>query len=643
MEKQLKRVFLETVITFFAFSIRLKSLDIKGPALQVFTLNLVGSFRGFSVANAVMFPCLLLLFLYIEKKLVGQRKTDWTITILSVIFALFMVFGFSFEENNSWSLVMGLRKAEAVKAVMIFLGYFILFKQGLRYLYFLLDKAAYHPRKKLCSVKKGAGFRRMIMRLMTRQPFWTVLLTLIIVYIPYAVVSYPAIFMGDTTPQIGQAFSELKLAMGYMTPDRLLSDAVYINQHHPVVHTMLIHWCILLGDRVLHSFNVGIFIYCAIQELCLMTAIAYATSVVFRKTGKSTCYIAGVLLYSFLHPLIHNYMFLVTKDIIYTAFIVLLLVNLYLLMSDQEKIERKGLYIKVGIACIGMLLFRNDSRYVLILSFLMIAFSCRRLRKAALVYSGFVLLFSVLFFNILLPALYITPGSKREMLSVPFQQTARYVLYHEKEVTEEEKNAIDGVLDYDALAEKYDPNKSDNVKSTFHEDASKEDLLRYFRAWKAMLIKHPGTYIQATMNNYYQYFFPGNTRFIRFSYDWSNTCMGRANTALEPMARSFSYPEKTAAARSFCDQFFKRINSFPVISLLMTPAVYTWLLMIMLFYSFRRKNQKAFSIVVMPLVILLICILGPCNGDYGRYTFPIVITLPFLIPIYLDLMNKNKE
>lgn len=637
MGKQCKRALGETILTFFAFSIRLKSLDLTGSALEMFILNLIGSFRGFSVANAIMFPCLFLLFLYFEKALAGQRKAGWTITVPSMIFGLFMVFGFSFEENNNWNLVMGIKNAETVKAAIVFLGYFLLFRQGLRYLFYLMDRAAEEPR----SVGSEARVSGMSTHLMTKQPFWTVLITLMIIYIPYALVSYPAIFMGDTTPQIGQAFSELKLAMGYMTPDRLLSDTVYINQHHPVVHTMLIHWCILIGDRVFQSFNTGIFIYCIIQELSLMMAISYAIAFVFKKTGRSTFYLAGVLLYSFIHPLIHNYMFLVTKDIIYTAFIILLLVNMYLMISNNGEMDKRGVYFKVGIACVGMLLFRNDSRYILIMSFLIIAFVCRKLRKVALAYGGFVLLFSILFFHILLPALYITPGSTREMLSVPFQQTARYVLCHEKEITAEEKSAIDAVLDYDSLAEKYDPNKSDNVKSTFHEDASKEDLIRYFRAWKAMLLKHPGTYIQATMNNYYQYFYPGNIRFIRFTYDWSETCMERANTALEPLARTFSYPEETAFARAFSDQFFKRINSFPVISLLMTPAIYTWILIIMLFYSFRAKKYKAFSVMIIPLAILLICILGPCNGDYGRYTFPIVVILPFLLPIYMDLIKTG--
>ena len=39
------------------------------------------------------------------------------------------------------------------------------------------------------------------------------------------------------------------------------------------------------------------------------------------------------------------------------------------------------------------------------------------------------------------------------MLSIPFQQTARYVTKYSDEVTEEEKDAINNVLQYDNLKE----------------------------------------------------------------------------------------------------------------------------------------------------------------------------------------------
>ena len=70
------------------------------------------------------------------------------------------------------------------------------------------------------------------------------------------------------------------------------------------------------------------------------------------------------------------------------------------------------------------------------------------------------------FNSILLPVWGITPGSKGEMLSIPFQQTARYVKEYPEDIMEQERLAIDNLLQYDKLAEAYNPSLSDPVKGT---------------------------------------------------------------------------------------------------------------------------------------------------------------------------------
>ncbi|MFR7796990.1 MAG: DUF6020 family protein [Collinsella sp.] len=134
------------------------------------------------------------------------------------------------------------------------------------------------------------------------------------------------------------------------------------------------------------------------------------------------------------------------------------------------------------------------------------------------------------FTKVFMPAHDITPGSKREILSIPFQQTARFVQKHDglnsgvnptvKEdgtiveapcdglVTDEERAVIDRVLKYENLGRRYNPDKSDAVKNCFNEYASQEDIKAYFEVWAQMFKKDPGCYISALINNYYGYFYP---------------------------------------------------------------------------------------------------------------------------------------
>ena len=119
-----------------------------------------------------------------------------------------------------------------------------------------------------------------------------------------------------------------------------------------------------------------------------------------------------------------------------------------------------------------------------------------------------MLLYNIAYNHVFLPMMNIKPGSEREMFSVPFQQTARYVKEHSEEITTEEAEAIRGILDFDHLAELYNPEISDAVKWTYKDKADNSAKLAYIKTWIKQFIKHPLTYFEATFNNTYRYFDP---------------------------------------------------------------------------------------------------------------------------------------
>lgn len=102
----------------------------------------------------------------------------------------------------------------------------------------------------------------------------------------------------------------------------------------------------------------------------------------------------------------------------------------------------------------------------------------------------------------------VEPGSIREALALPMQQTARYVKEFGDEVTEEERAAISAVLDYEHLAEKYDPRISDPVKELFKYNPTTEELRDYLSVWLKQFIKHPFVYFKATVNQNYYLLYP---------------------------------------------------------------------------------------------------------------------------------------
>ena len=91
------------------------------------------------------------------------------------------------------------------------------------------------------------------------------------------------------------------------------------------------------------------------------------------------------------------------------------------------------------------------------------------------------------------------------MLSIPFQQTARYVHDLEYDVTPEEQAAINAILPYEELGELYNPELSDPVKDRM-KSVTGDEFKRYLNAWLVMGLRHPGVFIQATLKNTYTYF-----------------------------------------------------------------------------------------------------------------------------------------
>lgn len=68
-----------------------------------------------------------------------------------------------------------------------------------------------------------------------------------------------------------------------------------------------------------------------------------------------------------------------------------------------------------------------------------------------------------------------------EGLSVPFQQTARYVCEYEDEVTEYERQVINDTLNFDAM-KNYEPRISDPIKILYRGG----DLGPYMKIWVQM-------------------------------------------------------------------------------------------------------------------------------------------------------------
>ena len=89
----------------------------------------------------------------------------------------------------------------------------------------------------------------------------------------------------------------------------------------------------------------------------------------------------------------------------------------------------------------------------------------------------------------------------QDVMSLPFQQTARVVVkLHGEEIPQEEREIIDRVLDYDSLAEGYSDWYADNVKDTYRQTATAENRRAYWGVWWRQLCRWPVEYLDAALH-----------------------------------------------------------------------------------------------------------------------------------------------
>lgn len=601
--------------------------------------NILSSIKWNSMTYYCIFPLLIFFYSYVESKISYEDIRQEICTIIpSLIFSFFMVFGYSFYMTDSMDLVTNIKSCQPIKSLLIGIGYSILFYYLIAFSYYILDCHLFCKSYDMKKYSKKIVIIGKYYEWLKKNPFLTVFFTLLLAYIPYTIVSYPAIFFEDAQTQIIQAYPEL----GYVEPlyleNHLLSEDVLLNNHHPIIHTLLMHVFIECGKNIFDSVNVGIFLFALLQMLLLLVVISYTAKLLMEQFCVREGYIIIMIIYYIFSPRIQNYMFVVTKDIYYSIFAIIF-INYCSAILDEQK--NKKIVSGLVLSSIGMCLSRNEGKYVIIMTCIIIAILNKQIRKIMFMNSICIAIFSVIFSQILV-AYKITPGGKREMLSVPLQQTARYVRDYSDEVTEEEEDAIRNIVHYSHLGEDYNPDISDSVKWRFREHATQEELRTYAKVWLAMFIKHPGVYVQATMNNYYAYFYSKGQPFEGCSYELSQECMEVMNNKLQPLEMEFSYPMNLNETRLKYEKVREKIAKIPIISLVMMPATYTWLLFLQFFYSIKSKNKRAVSLLVMPWIILMICLLGPCNGYYCRYLYPIMICLPGIIPRIDYFITKNK-
>ena len=550
----------------------------------------------------------------------GFHKIDVAVLLLAALFAFSMVFGQILDNTDARLLDILTGTSQWIKIIVGMTSWIVV-----SYMMFYLIGSTELNASNMSTADQT------IDRILDFTP-----VIFIICWVPFLLSTAPGLMMGDTSTQIKQFFgyeNSISSSVDLISPD------ILITQHHPVLHTLLVGICMQIGKLIVGSYSAGYMVYTILQlTTCIMTLS-------FGMRYLKHCEVPAsvrlfVLILMLIVPWFVGTALLGTKDGLFCCAAVLFVIALDNIARNR-KVTVKS-FLGLFTSAIFVSLLRSGAIIAVVISLALFLFVSIKIKnktvnnKRTCITVGSTLIGVTLIYfimtSLLFPSFGISGGSPREMLSIPIQQVSAIVKYHEDDISAEEKDTIDSVLDYDVLAEKYNPDIADGTKNTWRKDATDTDKSDFIAVWLDMVIRHPMTALEATMRNYYGYLYPSEKPLGMYSSTWSDTVI--QNGKLDVLF-GFSTNRNDLQKAGTCtfDTWLRAFEHIPVLSIFSSTAFYVWAMLVSLVIAFKKMSPTCYGLAFL-LFIFLIVLIGPCNGTiYYRYILPLMFTLPFMVPL----------
>lgn len=495
----------------------------------------------------------------------------------------------------------------------LFLQTMLLSTLGFSAVYCLVIKLLFH------GVETAPRFfrRRAALAFFDRHPRSGVFCLMLLLWLPHLILKYPSGMTWDSLDSISSAFG--------------ISE---ITANQPVIYTFGLAAFVRLGLALADSANLGIFL----SSLVNMLGLAYAVACVYRyemEIAASDWSKALTLLFFGFSPFVVGYVGVCVKDVPFMVLLLLWMVLFARACFQSGKFWQSRRYPGLAIlVAVCMCAVRNSGKPIVLLSAaVLLVLELRRCGKAGL---GRKLL--TLLCLCLLPSLLVSsanhlagasPLSPRESLSLPFQQTARLAAEHPEQITPEEAEIIDRLLDFDSLAEDYNPDTVDPVKLKYNEAATGADLTAYLKVWARQFFREPFCYVKATLAQNYYLFYPEYSNYYYYYSCVHYDFVGPDSTI------HIGSPERISDQLGYYYQpLFKLAHQLPILYVLNNMTTYIFLYLALFCFAFHRRDRRLMAYMLPLLVLLLGIFLAPCIKDNTRYAFPVIYSVPLLFAVY---------
>ena len=423
--------------------------------------------------------------------------------------------------------------------------------------------------------------------------------------VPFLLTNYPGIMTPDSLSQYRQA-----------------AGMSAYNDHHPWMHTLLIHFFYKIGYGITGDTYLGIACYTVAQMLLVAVSVSYVWSALYETGLKKIYCIIGMVLFV-VCP--YNLIYGVTmwKDIPFSMAVIVLVVTLFRLYCFmQEKMSVKQMtrdWILYGVCGFFMCMLRHNGFYAFLAMMLLLVVVFYRQWKIFVPVTVVVLIMCFVIKGPVMNAAGVEPGRFAYKVCIPLQQIAR-VITDGCELTEKEIALIEKINTIDYIPENYQRGGADPMFAWVIYGDEKylvDHQGEYLKLWISVGLRYPWKYIQAFLDQTKGYWYPMDPEQVVFFGITEN----EDGLISQPIL-------KGPAVIKFHELLTKLYTIFPVYGILYSMGGMFWSFLLLMAIALRNRSYGAL-IAGIPLLLLTLTLFVavPLVADI-RYAYPMLISVP---------------
>lgn len=480
-------------------------------------------------------------------------------------------------------------------------------------------------------------------------------LLMVLCWLPYIRLIYPGLIWYDTGDQIAQFY-------GYPA---LEQPAGVISAHHPVFDTIVFGLVAKAGELWLGGYQAGLTLLILMQAVLMCVLLASCVMYV-RHVGAPRGTAALLFLFFALFPALPIFYMTLVKDSLHSlVFLPWLL--MYVEACRTRLASLKSACFAVPFVLLGILssLTTATGFYITALSLLglpLVTLLRKKHDRALLAsISAGIAVVSIVVVHVVFPAiagtvLNIHKEDPNQILVLPMQMTARYVIDNPSDVRPEERRVIDSInnVPVEQMPKQYNPYLADPI---IHLSLKNPSYLKeYIAVWFAQGLRHPKSYINAFAALESGWFSWQHTSLYEFSglpldrlrahaaNPVPNKMLLQTDNFLSIPFQNLPAYHENRSAQSRLREIWERVSHIPVLRLLTYTAVWSFVLPLFMAYSIleRRETRAKALVIGAPLIWSLLSLLPnaisvPLKPTGSRY----IMWALYVVPVYIALLRAN--